>query len=171
MGFKTSLDFVLKWEGGYVDHPKDPGGATCCGVTQTSYNHFTKSNKPVKDITKDEVAQIYKELYWYKCHADEMPNALALVVFDSAVNCGVNRAVKWLQMVIETVPDGIFGNVSRTALSVKLAHVKELNICANIIAFRRNHYRACVTANKSMGVFSKGWENRVTALEKEIAAL
>lgn len=98
--FEAALSHVLAYEGGYVDHPSDPGGATNRGVTQGTYDAYRADNgwpkQPVRNISDDEVADIYRTRYWDAIGADELPPALAFVVFDSAVNHGVSRTLGWL---------------------------------------------------------------------------
>lgn len=99
--FDRALSFVLLWEGGYSNHPDDPGGATNRGITQSTYNRWRKSkNLPeqdVRNITDDEVKAIYYEWYWKPLQVDDANPALAIIAFDSAVNHGVNQAKQWLQ--------------------------------------------------------------------------
>lgn len=99
--FRQALDQVLKWEGGFVDHPADPGGATNFGVTQATYDawRFTERlpTRSVRDIERREVETIYYQNYWLRAGCEQIaPPALALVVFDAAVNSGVGAALKWL---------------------------------------------------------------------------
>lgn len=74
--FKKALQFVLKWEGGYVDNPNDKGGATNKGITQNTYNAWLKSNgkatKDVKNITQAEVEEIYRKNYWLASGCEKM---------------------------------------------------------------------------------------------------
>lgn len=100
--FDKALAQVLKWEGGYVEHPADPGGATAYGVTQATYDAWRRKQgtevRPVREIDRSEVEAIYWQQYWLRAGCDQLePAALALVVFDAAVNSGVGAALKWLQ--------------------------------------------------------------------------
>src|SRR5690349_19262882 len=96
--FRTSLGLVLAHEGGYVNHPKDPGGATNFGVTQKVYDAFRKyhglKTQSVKLIATSEVSDIYNRNYWKLCRADSLPCGLDYAVFDFDVNSGVSRAVR-----------------------------------------------------------------------------
>lgn len=100
--FRTALDFVLRWEGGFSDHPLDPGGATNYGVTQATFDAYRRKaglpTRSVRDITRAEVEDIYFEGYWLRAGCEQIaPPALALCVFDAAVNSGVGAALKWLK--------------------------------------------------------------------------
>lgn len=99
--FKQALQFVLKWEGGYVNNPNDKGGATNKGITQGTYNNWLKTNgkkaKDVKNITQAEVEEIYKKNYWIKAGCDKMSPKFAILAFDTAVNMGVGRVNEFLK--------------------------------------------------------------------------
>lgn len=98
--FRKALEFTLRWEGGYVNDSRDPGGATNQGVTQATYDHWRQSNglsrQPVRGIAQDEVEQIYYENYWLRAGCDQTePLGLAISVFDFAVNSGVGTALRY----------------------------------------------------------------------------
>lgn len=99
-GFGQALQHVLAFEGGFSDHPDDPGGATNQGITQKAYDAWRRSKvldvRSVKRIEPLEVEQIYFDLYWLKVGAHQLPAPLAFVMFDAAVNHGVGRALAWL---------------------------------------------------------------------------
>jgi lysozyme family protein len=111
--FTESLPFVLRWEGGYVNHPADPGGATNKGVTQKVYDGWRArqglSARDVRQLEDGELAAIYENDYWLppRCHV--LQQQLGLVHFDTAVNMGVGRAVKLLQTGLGCAVDGAFG--------------------------------------------------------------
>ena len=99
--FKKALQFVLKWEGGYVNNPHDKGGATNKGITQSTYNYWLKSQnlepQDVRHITEKEVEEIYYKNYWLKAKCDKMSPKFAILVFDTAVNMGLARANQFLK--------------------------------------------------------------------------
>src|SRR5712692_4452895 len=119
--FDSSLQFVLKWEGGFVDDPADPGGATNKGITQGVYDSYRKrkglAHQGVKSISDAEVSEIYQSSYWDAAKCGSLPAPLDLVEFDTAVNMGVGRAVKFLQHCLHISEDGVFGAATETALS------------------------------------------------------
>lgn len=102
--FDKVMEYVFKDEGGYVNHPKDPGGATNMGVTQKTYDGYCKQkgipSKSVKDLTREEAKQLYYELFWGPSGAKELAESgdekLAYVVFDTAIHSGIPRAKKLL---------------------------------------------------------------------------
>jgi lysozyme family protein len=79
--WKSSLEKILHHEGGYVNHPKDPGGETNLGVTKRVYEEWG-GTKDMKDLLVEDVNPIYKKNYWDKCKCDDLPNGLDLCVFD-----------------------------------------------------------------------------------------
>lgn len=88
--FEKAIEFVLKWEGGYVNNPHDPGGETNWGISKRSYPHLD-----IKGLTKEQAIAIYKKDYWEKCGCDKLDYPLDIIVFDTAVNCGPLIALTW----------------------------------------------------------------------------
>ena len=112
--FDKSLKMILHHEGGYVNHPRDPGGETNLGVTKRVYEEWG-GTKDMRDLTQEDVAPIYEKNYWGRAKCDHLPSGLDLAVFDWAVNSGVGRAAKKLQTMIGTEADGGIGpNTLRT---------------------------------------------------------
>jgi lysozyme family protein len=91
--FNRAMEFVLKWEGGFVDHPNDPGGATNYGISSKAHG---LTYEQVKNLTKDEAKVIYYQQYWLAAGCDKMDWPMNLIVFDTAVNVGVSRAKSWI---------------------------------------------------------------------------
>ena len=85
--YNKALSFVLKWEGGYVDNPEDPGGETKYGISKRSY-----PNLDIKNLTKQQASKIYKKDYWERIGGDTLPFPFDILTFDFAVNAGVGRA-------------------------------------------------------------------------------
>ncbi|MBJ7533416.1 peptidoglycan-binding protein [Rhodomicrobium vannielii ATCC 17100] len=99
--FERCLAITLKWEGGYSNHPDDPGGPTMRGVIQREYDAWRKRQgkrpRPVRQIEDAELRAIYRENYWDTMNCDALPAGLDLCVFDAAVNSGPGRARQWLE--------------------------------------------------------------------------
>ena len=106
--FDKSLAMLLHHEGGYVNHPEDPGGETNLGVTKRVYDEWG-GEKDMKDLTPDDVAPIYRENYWNRLKCDDLPSGVDFCVFDWGVNSGTGRAAKALQKVVGANPDGAIG--------------------------------------------------------------
>lgn len=164
--FQSALKFVLQWEGGYVNHPADPGGETNYGITHATYTQYRKSRgrepQSVRLISKTEVDDIYHANYWVRAGCEALPSKLALVHFDWAVNHGVVGATKTLQRIVGASADGIYGPLTATALhnAVKLKGDEDLAIA--YCNERERCYR-CWGVGKQ-AVFLKGWLNRLAAV-------
>lgn len=155
--FAPSLARVLQHEGGYVDDPQDPGGATNHGVTQAAYDAWRQSHglarSPVRGISAAEVAAIYRQNYWNAIWGDELPAGVDYAVFDFAVNSGVKRASRYLQRIVGVPDDGQVGPVTIAAVNAKPA-------CATIAALsaaRLDFLGQLPTFPR----FGKGWTTRV----------
>jgi len=104
--FEECLAHVLKHEGGYVDHPKDPGGATNLGCTKKVWEEWVGhevTKDDIKALTVSDVAPLYKARYWDKCRCDDLPHGVDFAVFDIAINSGPSRAAKFLQAACNVV--------------------------------------------------------------------
>jgi len=161
--YQRSLTAVLKHEGGYSNHPADPGGATMKGVTQRVYDAERKrrgqTTRSVRNITDAELQSIYRQQYWDKIKGDDLPPGVDYVVFDGAVNSGVAQSAKWLQRAVGVRVDGIIGNATLAAVWAVQDHDKLItNICAQRMVF--------LSALKTWLTFGKGWTNRVTGVMK-----
>lgn len=166
--FSTCLAFVLKKEGGFVDHPNDRGGPTNQGVTQKNYDAYRAQRKrepqSVRLITSDEVAEIYRNNYWRSIRADNLPPPLDLVVFDAAVNHGVKQASKFLQRALGVADDGVIGPQTIRAAHSDAAAGMTYKVAKDIIAQRSRFYDRLVQADASQQVFLAGWNNRLADL-------
>lgn len=91
--FTRSLQFTSKWEGGYVNHPNDPGGETKYGISKRAYPHLD-----IKNLTREDANALYYKDYWLAAGCDTLPAPLCLVAFDSAVNHGVDWSKKYQRM-------------------------------------------------------------------------
>lgn len=169
--FATALKTVLVYEGGFSNHPKDPGGATNYGITQRVYNSYrTGKGQPtrsVKNITKDEVSEIYKDQYWDAIRGDRLPAGIDLAVFDFAVNSGTSRAIKSVQKILNpknfsqltgemVKQDGAIGEVTLAAASLA-AETDEVKF---IRLYCEERYRF-VKSLRTFSTFGKGWTRRI----------
>ena len=155
--FAPSLAATLRHEGGFSNHPKDPGGATMRGVTQAVYSAYRKRKDlppmPVKQISDNELLDIYRTQYWRPVRGDDLPRGVDLAVFDFAVNSGPDRAIKHLQRALGLREDGTVGN----ATLGKLMTADPDRIVAAISASRLEFMRKLAT----WGTFGNGWKPRV----------
>ena len=156
--YQACLDMILHHEGGYVNHPKDPGGETNLGVTKRVYEEWG-GTKDMKDLEVEDVAPIYRKNYWDRIKADELPSGLDLCVFDFGVNAGTGRAAKYLQRLIGTVADGGIGPNTLKALDEFISNQK-YGVKDTILKYqaaRQDYYESLSTFE----TFGKGWTRRV----------
>lgn len=160
--FERALSLVLKHEGGWADHPKDPGGATMKGITIAVYRANIKPNGTKDDlrkITDAQVASIYKKQYWDKVRGDDLPSGVDYAVFDYAVNSGVSRASKHLQSVVRTKQDGKIGPATLAATRAIMSPTVINDLCDKRMVFLRGL--------KTFATFGKGWTSRVSGVRAE----
>ncbi|MEZ5937617.1 MAG: glycosyl hydrolase 108 family protein [Hyphomonadaceae bacterium] len=175
--FRRCLSVVLENEGGFVDHPNDPGGATNKGVTQKTYDAYrTRKGLPkrtVRDLEQEELEEIYFQGYWRTAHCADLPNeALSLFVFDAAVNHGTKNAIRMLQQAsgLPAVQcDGAWGKITRAKVIAAASNTTAL--IAECLAKREGFYRRLVETNPKLGVFLRGWLNRLVHLKKRMDPL
>ncbi|MGO7445115.1 glycoside hydrolase family 108 protein [Rhizobium ruizarguesonis] len=148
-------------EGGWSDHPDDPGGATMKGIIQREYDAFRKRKgrplQSVRYITDEEVAEIYRSQYADKVRFDDLPAGIDYATLDGAINSGVSRGSKWLQSALGVKADGVVGNQTVSA-AVAADAVK---IIKKMCAARTSFLRGLSTFK----VFGKGWMSRVSRVE------
>jgi lysozyme family protein len=155
--FQECLEIILHHEGGYVNHPKDPGGETNLGVTKRVYEEHG-GTKDMKDLTVEDVAPIYESGYWNRIKGDDLPAGLNLCVFDFGVNAGTGRAAKYLQTLVGTTADG---GIGPNTLKCVNAYVEENGLEETIKAYqeaRQGYYEKLSTFE----TFGRGWTRRVT---------
>jgi len=154
--FHRCLAEILKWEGGYVDDPRDPGGATNLGVTLATLSDWlgrSATKAEVHALTGDAVAPIYRAKYWTAVHGDDLPAGVDLLTFDASVNSGPARAAKWLQKAVGAEPDGQIGPATLAAVAASNA----ASVIDAIFHEREAFYRSLPTFEH----FGKGWLSRL----------
>ena len=160
--FNLCLKVTLKWEGGYSDHPSDPGGATNRGVTQARYNEYRRdvglSSRAVKHLTEAELQKIYRKYYWDVIRGDDLPLGLDLAVFDYAVNSGPRRAIKHLQGILGVNIDGLLGPDT-----LKAIHKADVFTLIKALCGRRLRF---VRGLRIYKTFGRGWSRRIKGIRK-----
>lgn len=154
--FDKALQEVLKHEGGWSDHPQDPGGATNMGITIATYRKWIDRNgtpDDLKKISHTQVAKIYRSAYWNAVKGDELPSGIDYAVFDFGVNSGTTRAAKYLQAVLGVEQDGKIG-----PLTIAAAHKADAEEVIDSLCDRR---MAFLRGLKTFATFGKGWTRRV----------
>ena len=153
--FERALAIVLRHEGGFVNHPNDPGGMTNNGITKKVYDAYMEkvtTEQEMRDMPENHVAEIYRKQYWDRVNADSLASGLDLSVFDWAVNSGCGRAVKALQKCVGVKQDGGLGPI--TLKSVNEHDAEELIEMMSVE--RETFYRKL----KTFEHFGKGWLRR-----------
>jgi hypothetical protein len=163
--FAEALQKVLAHEGGFSDHPLDPGGMTNLGVTRRVWEEWTGhpvTARQMVDLTPAVVAPMYRRKYWDKVCGDDLPSGVDMVVFDAAVNSGPGRAAKWLQACVGVEVDGDIGPKT-------LAAVKAFDAIQLIDDYGRRRLSFLLDL-PTWETFGKGWSARVAAVKIEAQA-
>ena len=161
--FEQCLKHLLVHEGGFVNHPDDPGGMTNLGVTKQVWEEWVShpvSEKEMRNLTPLMVSALYKRKYWDACHADDLIPGLDYAVFDLAVNSGVGRAIKLLQSCVGATPDGGYGSITSALVKKESSDPVKLIelLCAKRLEF--------LTSLKAFPIFGNGWSRRVAEVKE-----
>jgi lysozyme family protein len=159
--FDAALKAILHHEGGYVNHPADPGGMTNLGVTKRVWEEWVGhevDEKTMRNLTPELVGPMYKVKYWDKIKGDDLPTGVDYVVFDAAVNSGPGRAAKWLQACVGVEPDGGIGPKTLAAVNAF-----DTNQLIEDYAKRRLSFLMDL---QTWDTFGKGWGRRVAEVQK-----
>lgn len=154
--FGEALRRLLLHEGGYGNHPSDPGGPTNFGITIHDYRKYVRPGSTAADVkamTRQEAERIYRARYWDTLRCDELPAGVDYAVFDYGVNSGVGRAARVLQRVCAVPDDGALGPVTMRAVAARDAKSLVGAICDERLQFLQNL--------RTWPVFGKGWARRV----------
>jgi len=166
--FNKTLPLILKYEGGYVNDPHDPGGETNKGIIKTTYDAYRKGKGlpivSVREITDDEIDDIYYNEYWLRGSCDKLFDNLAIIHFDSCVNTGIKQSAKFLQRSCGVTDDGAIG--INTLKAVATTDKKEM--IEKYLKNRRDFYHFLVDKKPTSKKFLKGWLKRVAHLEEHI---
>jgi lysozyme family protein len=160
--FERSLQLVLKYEGGFVNDPHDPGHATNKGITLATFRQYVKPDGTVGDlkrITDKQVALVYRKHYWDEIKGDDLPDGVDFSVFDFAVNSGPARAARFLQEVAGVKADGQIGPKT-------IAAVRDMP-AAYVIDGLHNKRFAFLWGLPTWRHFGKGWKARIDSVRKE----
>lgn len=160
--FEVCIPRILKHEGGYVNHPNDPGGPTNKGITLATYRAFINPKGTADDLkrlTEAQAVKVYKAEYWDKVKADNLPVGVDYTVADFAVNSGPSRAIKHLQMAVGVPVDGKIGPATMAAVG----RVNPAEIVERIHDSRMSFLRGL----KTWGTFGTGWTRRLTSVRRD----
>jgi len=153
--FDKCLKMLLSHEGGFVNHPEDPGGITNLGVTKKVYDEWTGSEsteQEMRDLTPEDVAPIYKKNYWDRVKGDSLPSGLDWACFDWAVNSGSGRPAKAVQRAVGATQDGAIGPQTLGLIMEKDPE----EIINYVYGVRQDFYKSL----KTFETFGRGWTRR-----------
>jgi lysozyme family protein len=164
--FEYALSLTLGYEGGWSNHPKDPGGATNMGVTIGTLKRLRidvdgDGDSDIADLRKlrpMDVEKVYRAFYWDAVRADLLPSGVDLAVFDFAVNSGPAQAAKALQRAVGVTPDGDIGPRTLAALAY--------NDASNLVSAITEKRMRFLRSLKTWPTFGKGWARRVSGIGK-----
>ena len=162
----AALAEILKHEGGFVDNPDDPGGATNRGITIGTLAAWRGEPVTAADVamlSESEAAAIYRARYWNQLQCDRLPDGVDLVTFDFGVNAGPARAAKMLQLIVAAEPDGVIGpaTIHNTRRRDRRAIIERFS------EDRLIYYRGLGT----WPIFGKGWASRVESVKNAALAM
>jgi lysozyme family protein len=167
------LAFTLAQEGGYVDDPYDPGGATNMGVTLATLRHWEHDEAlgpdAVRDISRQTASSIYGALYWNAVRGDSLPAGVDLSVFDFGVNAGPRRSAELLQAALgfgSAEEDGWIGKLTLAAL----VKAEPDDVIGSLAERQAGYYRSL----PEFARYGQGWlartERRTQAARAMLAA-
>jgi lysozyme family protein len=155
VNFLTAFDKLLGHEGGYSNHPADPGGKTRYGVTEAVAREVGYRGD-MRELPLDLAQRIYKERYWDAVQAESLPADVRYIVFDGAVNSGVVQSAKWLQRACGVRDDGVVGPQTIRAANALSPDGLKRKILAQRLRF--------LATLSNWPAFSRGWANRIADL-------
>lgn len=183
--FNIAYEKTAQIEGGYSNHPDDPGGETICGISRRYYPYwggwqFVDAVDDKKSLLKHrgfiyKVSTFYKTIFWDYFSLDAVDDqTLANEIYDSAVNLGHSRVTKWIQTALnilnrkqkkwfDIAMDGAFGPTTRKTLLVAMDEGEGRYILKLLNAYQGTYYSEVCLKNEKKESFIHGWLNhRVT---------
>lgn len=148
MTFDEAFEKLIGHEGGYVDHPNDPGGETKYGISKRAY-----PGEDIAGMTLERARELYRRDYWSPAGCDAVPDGVKFDLFDMAVNSGVKTAIRTLQRAVGTEPDGVLGPVTLQAIQSMHA--------ARLVARFNGHRLQFMSSLSTWPAFGRGWANRI----------
>lgn len=154
--FDEALRRLLMSEGGYSNHPSDPGGPTNFGITIGDYRKYIKPAATASDVRAmkiEEAKDIYRAKYWGAMRCDTLPAGLDYCLFDYAVNSGTGRVPKVLQRLLGVAVSGRMDDATVSATNAREPRALISAVCDERLRFLKGL--------KTWPVFGAGWSRRV----------
>jgi lysozyme family protein len=164
--YDMALARVLKHEGGYTNHPSDPGGPTNFGITLHDYRRYIKSNGTASDVREmklADAAKIYRARYWDALRCDQLPAGLDYAVFDYGVNSGTGRAARVMARLLGQAPTGVMTEAAMAGIRSASPQVLIARLCDERLAFLKSL--------RTWPVFGAGWGRRVSDVRRDALAM
>ena len=153
---EEAIEFVLRHEGGYVNHPDDPGGETNFGISKRSY-----PDEDIENLSRGRAAQIYFSDYWMPIRGDAFPVHVALPLMDYAVNSGVATAAKALQRAVGARVDGKIGPETISRAHAIMERRGIAGLAEDLILERALRLVRIGCKRKGSEAFLVGWMKRI----------
>lgn len=173
--FERSMRLIAGSEGGFSNHPADPGGATNKGVTLRNYQAYCKrkgKRKPgiaeLKEITDAEVAEIFRLDYWNRVRADVLPAGVDYITSDYAFNSGASQASKDLQRTIAALgadPGPLDSKIGTSTLSALDSCIRQVGVARFINAYMDRRW-TFMQKLKNFPSFERGWKRRIAEVRE-----
>jgi len=181
--FEKAIPLILLHEGGYINHPNDPGGATNFGISLRFLRGFPSEGdfnrdgrvdaEDIINMTRDQASQLYRRHWWDRYQYGRINDqTIATKVFDLAVNMGADRAHRLLQSALNKTfmlrlsVDGILGNASFSVINAVMDGDEEQRLLTAYANEAWEFYQRLIERNPTLGVFRTGWRNRAFALTR-----
>jgi lysozyme family protein len=165
--YEEALRCVLAHEGGYANHPADPGGPTNFGITLADYRTYAKPDATAADVRAmriEEAKAIYRRRYWDAQACDDLPSGVDYAVFDYGVNSGIGRSGKVLRRCLGLSDSS--ARVTREVIAAATA-ADAARLIASICGERLRFLKSL----KTWPVFGRGWERRVAEVKTAALAM
>jgi lysozyme family protein len=154
LDFDQIFDRCMGHEGGYVNHPNDPGGETIWGITIATARNNGYMGK-MRLMKRDQAKEIYRKAYWERAKCAQYNSAIGFQMFDAAVNHGIGNAIRFLQRAVGVADDGAIGKITLGAINEK--SIDDVLVMFN--AERLEFYAKLQT----FPTFGRGWTRRVAS--------
>lgn len=153
--FDRVIAFILREEGGFVDDPRDPGGATKYGIAQRYHRDLD-----IRTLTEAAARDIYLREYWTPAHCEDLPYPLALLMMNATVNPGLAYSARFLQGAIGATVDGRIGPQTMAAIA-RLDGADRGKIGETCARFAAEH-AISIASNQNVAVYGRGWLRRLS---------
>ena len=150
--FNKCVDVVLSHEGGYVNHPSDPGGETNFGICKKYF-----PDEDIKNMTVERAKELYYLKYWLPMNLFGIEDEMAVLhIFDHGVNAGRYTAIRMAQRIAGVKEDGLCGPITRAGVNGYRGNFVKMYMEA-----RKTYYNDLVERKPELNIFLRGWINRV----------